>query len=77
MLENCQGLVTAAVAERLGGYGHVCAAHTGGYAPLDAVKSMNLTHNQLTTVCVSSLFHLHKAQVSSRGELVRLIGHRQ
>lgn len=65
VLESCQGLVTAAVAERLGGYGSVCAAHmtTGGYAPLDAAKLMNFTPQQMSIVCVSSLYHLHRAQV--------------
>ncbi len=64
MIESCQGVVTAAVAERMGGYGTLCAAGTGSAAaPLDALRFLNLKPEQLQSVCTASLAGLKAAKV--------------
>lgn len=42
VLETCSGLVTGAVAERLGGFGHVCTTYVGAKCPpLEATRMLN------------------------------------
>lgn len=42
VLETCNGLVTGAVAERLGGFGHVCTTYLGDKCPpLEATRLLN------------------------------------
>ena len=44
VLETCNGLVTGAVAERLGGFGHVCTAYLGDKCPpLEATRMLNFS----------------------------------
>ena len=42
VMDSCGGMVTAAVAERLGGFGSVCKAHAGAKAPTsEALSQLN------------------------------------
>ena len=44
VLETCSGLVTGAVAERLGGFGHVCTTYLGDKCPpLEATRMLNFS----------------------------------
>ncbi len=44
VLETCSGLVTGAVAERMGGFGHVCTTYLGDKCPpLEATRMLNFT----------------------------------
>lgn len=51
VLESCGGMITGAVAERLGGHGAVCAAYIGSRSPsIDVVRSFNFTPEVRATV---------------------------
>ncbi len=62
MLETCGGLVTGAVAERLGGFGTVCCAYTGRSPPSqDAVRMFNFPWAMRDSLCCASLERLSTA----------------
>jgi hypothetical protein len=64
LLESCQGLLAAAVAERLGGYGKLCCASTGlKPAPLDCVRNLNLRGAAKDAICCAPLSQLLEAKV--------------
>ncbi|GLI64625.1 hypothetical protein VaNZ11_007943 [Volvox africanus] len=57
--DRCQGVLTAAAVERLGGEGAVCALEMDGRpATLDAVRQMNLTIAQRSVLFTTSAGHL-------------------
>ena len=63
MLETCSGLVTGAVAERLGGFGHVCSTHIGSKChPLDATRMFNFTESVKSTMSTAPLATLCEYQ---------------
>ena len=63
MLETCSGLVTGAVAERLGGFGHVCSTHIGSKChPLDATRMFNFTESVKSTMSTAPLTTLCEYQ---------------
>lgn len=59
VLETCSGLVTGAVAERLGGFGHVCTTYVGAKCPpLEATRMLNLpdsVRNSMSTAPMATL----------------------
>ena len=62
VLETCGGLVTGAVAERLGGFGTVCCAYTGRSPPSqDAVRMFNFPWAMRDSLCCASLERLSAA----------------
>ncbi len=62
VLETCGGLVTGAVAERLGGFGTVCCAYTGRSPPSqDAVRMFNFPWAMRDSLCCASLERLSTA----------------
>ena len=62
VLETCGGLVTGAVAERLGGFGTVCSVHTGRSPPSqDAVRMFNFPWAMRDSLCCASLERLSAA----------------
>ena len=68
LLESCQGLFAAAVAERLGGYGKVCCASTSQRpAPLDCVRNLNLQGATKDAICCAPLSELLAAKVGGGG----------
>jgi tRNA (adenine-N(1)-)-methyltransferase non-catalytic subunit len=61
VLENCGGMITGAVAERMGGYGTVCATYLEPHGKgIEIVKSFNFTNEILETVCRAPLVGLLK-----------------
>lgn len=72
VLENCLGLVTAAAVERMGGVGHLCAGQLDKQGPLDAVKLMNLTHEQEGVLFVAPVTALLEAQQVWGAEVVAM-----
>eukprot|EP00899_Mesostigma_viride_P024770 jgi/Mesvir1/5478/Mv15528-RA.1 len=45
VFENCAGLITGAVAERMGGFGGICSTYPGGKKPsLDIAKLFDMDH---------------------------------
>lgn len=59
VLESSSGLVTGAVAERLGGYGEVCAAHYGRTTPGIAISNFyNFNDHVKKTMYTKSLLDL-------------------
>ena len=68
MLEACGGLVTGAVAERLGGYGMVCSAYAGRGPPSqDAVRMFNFPWAMRESLCCASLERLSAAASADGG----------
>jgi tRNA (adenine-N(1)-)-methyltransferase non-catalytic subunit len=68
VLESCQGLVAAAVAERLGGYGTLCCVSADQKpAPLDSVRTLNLTPAERAAICCAPLASLLAAKVGLAG----------
>jgi hypothetical protein len=69
LLENCQGVLAAACAERQGGHGLLCCVGTGGkQAPLTGLRLLNLGQQHKDIVCTAQLGELLAAhQVSSAG----------
>ena len=59
VLETCSGLVTGAVAERLGGFGHICTTYVGGKCPpLEATRMLNFPdsiRNSMSTASLATL----------------------
>lgn len=59
VLETCSGLVTGAVAERLGGFGHVCTTYVGDKCPpLEATRMLNFPdsiRNSMSTASLATL----------------------
>lgn len=68
LLENCQGLLVAACAERLGGHGALCCVGTGGKQPsLSGLRQLNLGEAERAVVCMAQLDELQEAaQVRGR-----------
>ena len=46
VFDTCMGVVTGAVAERLGGHGRILAAYAGQYPSFDALKHFNLSDRE-------------------------------
>ena len=61
VLETCSGLVTGAVAERLGGFGHVCTTYVGDKCPpLEATRMLNFPdsiRSSMSTASLATLLH--------------------
>ncbi|KAL3140277.1 hypothetical protein ABBQ38_004545 [Trebouxia sp. C0009 RCD-2024] len=56
VLETCSGLVTGAVAERLGGFGHVCTTYAGDKCPpLEATRMLNFPESIKSSMSTASL----------------------
>lgn len=63
VLETCSGLVTGAVAERLGGFGHVCTTYTGDKCPpLEATRMLNFPESIRRSMSTASLATLLQYQ---------------
>ena len=63
MLETCSGVVTAAVAERLGGFGHVCSTYIGNRCmPLEATRMLNFSDSVKQSMSTASLATLLQYQ---------------
>ena len=59
VIEGSSGLVTGAVAERLGGHGEICAAHFGKKSPGIAISDMfNLSVSERSIIYKKSLVEL-------------------
>jgi tRNA (adenine-N(1)-)-methyltransferase non-catalytic subunit len=62
LLDNCQGLLAAACAERMGGHGVLCCVGTGGKAPaLSGLRQLNLGQQQRAIVCMAQLTDVQQA----------------
>ncbi|WIA33537.1 hypothetical protein OEZ86_006661 [Tetradesmus obliquus] len=71
LLDNCQGLLAAACAERMGGHGVLCCVGTGGKAPaLSGLRQLNLGQQQRAVVCMAQLTDVQQAaeRLEARGE---------
>jgi len=70
VLETCSGLVTGAVAERLGGFGHVCTIYLGDKCPpLEATRMLNFSDSikqSMSTAPLATLLE-YQAQPSADG----------
>ncbi len=70
VLETCSGLVTGAVAERLGGFGHVCTTYLGDKCPpLEATRMLNFSDSikqSMSTAPLATLLE-YQAQPSADG----------
>ncbi len=68
VLETCSGLVTGAVAERLGGFGHVCTTYLGDKCPpLEATRMLNFSDSikqSMSTAPLAALFE-YQAQATA------------
>lgn len=63
VLETCSGLVTGAVAERLGGFGHVCTTYLGDKCPpLEATRMLNFSDSIKQSMSTAPLATLLKYQ---------------
>jgi len=63
VLETCSGLVTGAVAERLGGFGRVCTTYLGGKCPpLEATRMLNFSDHIKQSMSTASLATLLQYQ---------------
>ena len=63
VLETCSGLVTGAVAERLGGFGHVCTTYVGDKCPpLEATRMLNFPDSIRDSMSTASLATLLQYQ---------------
>ena len=63
VLETCSGLVTGAVAERLGGFGHVCTTYVGDKCPpLEATRMLNFPDSIRNSMSTASLAMLLQYQ---------------
>ncbi|PXF43337.1 tRNA (adenine(58)-N(1))-methyltransferase non-catalytic subunit trm6 [Gracilariopsis chorda] len=67
LYENCTGLLTAAVAERLGGNGTVINVFTGHTPPgIEIIRMLNLGETRMKTIAhtpVELLSHVHEREV--------------
>lgn len=62
LLENCQGLLAAACAERMGGHGALCCVGTGGKTPgMSGLRQLNLGPQERSIVCCTQLADLQQA----------------
>lgn len=62
LLDNCQGLLAAACAERMCGHGVLCCVGTGGKAPaLSGLRQLNLGQQQRAVVCMAQLTDVQQA----------------
>lgn len=62
LLENCQGLLAAACAERMGGLGVLCCVGTGGKTPgMSGLRQLNLSQQERSIVCCTQLSDLQAA----------------
>lgn len=69
VLETCSGLVTAAVAERLGGFGHVCATYVADKCPpLEATRMLNFPESIRSSMSTASLATLLQYRHESAAE---------
>jgi tRNA (adenine-N(1)-)-methyltransferase non-catalytic subunit len=65
VVETCGGLLVGAVAERMGGFGRLCAAHTGKNCPtLDILRLMNLGDAERGVVVTAPLTELLRARAA-------------
>ncbi len=65
VLESCAGLVTAAVAERLGGFGRVVSTYMGSKQPaLDAPRLFNFSKDVMASISIASLPSLRSSATS-------------
>lgn len=63
VLETCSGLVTGAVAERLGGFGHVCTTYLGDRCPpLEATRMLNFSDSIKQSMSTAPLATLLRYQ---------------
>jgi hypothetical protein len=67
VFDNCMGVVTGAVLERMGGSGTLCCSHAGKAYCSDAVRQMNMTAEQLGALWNAPLSALIKAKVRGKG----------
>ena len=59
VLETCGGLVTGAVAERMGGFGYICSTYLGPKSPsLEIIKSFNFSTNIRNSIDIRPLSQL-------------------
>ena len=66
VLETCGGLVTGAVAERLGGFGHVCTTYVGDKCPpLEATRMLNFPDSIRGSMSTASLATLLQYQAEA------------
>ncbi len=66
VLETCSGLVTGAVAERLGGFGHVCTTYLGDKCPpLEATRMLNFSDSIKQSMSTAPLAMLLEYQEQS------------
>ncbi|GIL49642.1 hypothetical protein Vafri_5885 [Volvox africanus] len=69
--DRCQGVLTAAAVERLGGEGAVCALEMDGRpATLDAVRQMNLSIAQRSVLFTASAGHLLREKEEDKPQSV-------
>lgn len=62
VLDNCMGVVTGAVLERMAGLGGVCSTHLGRPFSSDALRGMNLSEAERAILCTMSIAQLRQAQ---------------
>ena len=71
MLETCSGLVTGAVAERLGGFGHVCSTYTGTKCPpIEATRMFNFSEDIKSRMSTAPLTTLLKYQRQATSQIL-------
>ena len=72
VLETCNGLVTGAVAERLGGFGHVCTTHLGDKCPpLEATRLLNFpdrVKQSMSTAPLATLLEYQEQPVAEEAQ---------
>lgn len=73
LLENCQGLLAAACAERMGGLGALCCVGTGGKTPgMSGLRQLNLDQQGRSIVCCTQLADLQAAAQVRRNHMCLL-----
>ena len=68
VLDNCMGVITGAVVERMGGRGSACISHVDRPFCANAVKEMNLSDAERAVVCYASVAQLRQAQAGPASE---------
>ena len=71
VLETCSGLVTGAVAERLGGFGLVCTTYVGDKCPpLEATRMLNFADSIRSSMSTAPLATLLQYQAEAAEDQV-------
>jgi hypothetical protein len=63
VMDDCVGVVIAAVVERMGGFGHLCNAYVHHPANMETVKALNSTAEQQPVLFSAPLRMLQDAKV--------------